>query len=236
MRKLTLRMGIAPWLFATLFCAAASAVSADSKDFSDGLTGVGSAPTTAITRDKAADPAWQAQQKAVEAAALAAIDRVAADPSSVVAPGQLGPGDKVRLAVFGEEDLSGEFELDNTGSLALPLVGEVPAKGLTARELERKLTDILSKGYLVNPRVNIEVMNFRPFFILGEVNKPSSYPYVNDLTVINAVAMAGGYTPRAKTGQVKIRRANDPSRTEAIVPEDTKVFPGDVIRVEERFF
>lgn len=208
----------------------ASPVLAADRDFSDGLTGLSSAPVAGA----ASNPQWEAQQKAAEAAANAATG--APSTSNNVAPGQLGPGDKVKLTVFGEEDLSGEFEIDSTGSLALPLVGEVPATGLTPRELEKKITKTLETGYLVNPRVNVEVLNFRPFFILGEVNKPGSYPYVNDLTVINAVATAGGYTPRAKTEQVKLRRATDPSRAENWVGEDTKVYPGDVIRVDERFF
>jgi polysaccharide export outer membrane protein len=94
----------------------------------------------------------------------------------------------------------------------------------------------LNQGYLVNPRVNLEVMNFRPFFILGEVNKPGSYPYVDNMTVINAVALGGGYTTRAKTGSVLLKRTGMSDGKETKVPEDTKVFPGDVIRVDERFF
>lgn len=198
--------------------------------FAGELTGV--APVAAADPARAA---WQDQQKAAEVAAAEAL-KTPSQPSKGIQPGQVGPGDKLKLTVFGEEDLSGQFEIDTTGSLALPLVGEVKATGLTPRELEKKLTDVLSKGYLVNPRVNIEVMNFRPFFILGEVSKPGSYPYVNDMTVINAIALGGGYTPRAKTGQVKLRRADDPSHTETWVNEETKIYPGDVIQVDERFF
>lgn len=206
------------------------AVMADGKDFSSGLTGLSSEAGVAATVDPAQDSGWQ--QKQMETAAAAAAYK----PSPQAVPGQLAPGDKIKLSIFGEGDLSGEFEIDNTGSLALPLVGEVPAAGLTPRELEKKLTAMLEKGYLVNPRVNIEVLNFRPFFILGEVNKPGSYPYVSDLNVINAVAMAGGYTPRAKTGKVELRRAGSGQKNQAYVGEDTKVYPGDVIRVDERFF
>lgn len=231
MRKNVLRMGGA-LLVAGFSLISLGAEAAGPQDFSSGITGM-SAPAPARSGG-VGDPVWEAQQKAAEAAAASAM--ASADPSSSVAPGQLGPGDKIRVTVFGEEDLSGDFEIDSTGSLAMPLVGEVPVRGLTPRELESKLTKVLDGGYLVNPRVNIEVLNFRPFFILGEVNKPGSYPYVNDLSVINAVAMAGGYTTRAKTGQVKIRRANDPKREENWVTEDVKVFPGDVLRVEERFF
>lgn len=197
---------------------------------------VGLADTQVPVSAGAANPEWTKQQQAAAAAAEAALKSAPVANKDGIAPNQLGPGDKIRLTVFGEEDLSGEFEIDNTGSLALPLVGEVKARGLTQRELEQAIAKTLNAGYLVNPRVNVEVLNFRPFFILGEVQKPGSYPYVNDLTVINAVALGGGYTTRAKTGQVKIRRATNPNRDEEWVSEDTPVYPGDVIQVEERFF
>ena len=180
--------------------------------------------------------AWQVRQQHAIAAAEEAMKKMPNAKTTAIAPNQLGSGDRIRLTVFGEEDLSGEFEIDNTGSLALPLVGEVKAKGLTQRELEQTVTKTLSQGYLVNPRVNVEVLSFRPFFILGEVQKPGSYAYVNNLTVINAVALGGGYTTRAKTGRAKIRRATDATRKEEWVTEDALVFPGDVIEIQERFF
>lgn len=212
---------------------------AQGANFSTGLTGLGgSAPAASANAEMQAK---QAQAAAIEAQAAT----VAQSGGRLVATGatedtiggyRLGAGDKVRITVFGEDDLTGEFEVDSTGSIAMPLVGEVPAGGKTPRELERALTNMLDKGYLVNPRVNVEVLNFRPFFILGEVNKPGSYPYVNDMTVISAVALAGGYTTRAKTGQVLIKHASDPSKQEVPAAEDARVGPGDVIRVEERFF
>lgn len=211
-----------------------AAAFANPLDFSDGLTGLSADPAARAAAASSADPARAAAQKAAEEAAAAALKAPVA--ATNVAPGQLAPGDKVRMTVFGEEDMSGEFEIDSTGSLAVPLVGEVQARGLTARELEKRVAAKLNEGYLVNARVNIEVLNFRPFFILGEVQKPGSYPWANDMTVINAVALGGGYTPRAKVGNVTLRRANDPERNEVTVSEETKIFPGDVIRVEERFF
>jgi protein involved in polysaccharide export with SLBB domain len=146
----------------------------------------------------------------------------------------LGPGDKIRLTIFGEEDLSGEFEVDGTGIVSLPLIGNMKAGGLTLRTLENQITDKFKDGYLVNPRVSIQVLNFRPFFILGEVNSPGSYPYVNGLTVLNAVAVAGGYTHRARTDRVMIKRGKKSDEFEAT--DDQKVVPGDIIRVTERFF
>ena len=149
---------------------------------------------------------------------------------------KLGTGDRLRVTVFGEEDLSGEFDIDGTGSVALPLIGNQKAAGIDVRALEIKVEKLLSEGYLVSPRVSIEVMNFRPFFILGEVNEPGSYPYVNGLTVINAVALAGGFTHRARTDRVIITRGKGDKKEELEAEEDTPVFPGDSLRVTERFF
>jgi protein involved in polysaccharide export with SLBB domain len=219
------------FILAAILAFCGTGVWAAPADFSDGLTGAAGVPVRAAGE---ADDAWHARQAEAEKAAKDALSAPA--PKADVAPGQLAAGDKVRLTVFGEEDLSGEFEVDNTGSLSLPLMGEIKAQGLTPRELEKRITDKLNDGYLVNPRVSVAVMNFRPFFILGEVNKPGSYPWVNDMTVINAVALGGGYTPRAKTGEVRLRRNSESDDQEKWVPEDTKVYPGDVIRVDERFF
>lgn len=231
MRKTFLRIQGGALLGVLIAIGFAMSACADGRDFSGGITDMSTAP---VRTGSAADPEWQAQQKTVEAQAAAAL-AASQGKKAIVAPGQLGPGDKVRLTVFGEEDLSGEFEIDSTGSLAMPLVGEIPVRGLTPRELEKKLAVVLEEGYLKNPRVNIEVLNFRPFFILGEVNKPGSYPYANDMTVINAVALAGGYTTRAKTGQVKLRRASAPEK-EDWARENEMIYPGDVLRVDERFF
>lgn len=216
-------------LVAALLVGLTGHVSAQAGDFSDGLTGLGNLPVGTEQVER------QRQQEAIAKAAEEALGNAPA-ANTQLAPGQLGAGDKIRLTVFGEEELSGEFEVAGNGQLSLPLSGEVKALGLTASELERAIERKLSQGYLVNPRVSVQVLSFRPFFILGEVNKPGSYPWSNDMTVINAVALGGGYTPRAKTGAVSLRRANDPERREQLVPEDTKINPGDIIRVEERFF
>lgn len=149
---------------------------------------------------------------------------------------KLGPGDKIRVTVFGHEDLSGEFEVDGSGNVSLPLVRNVKAEGRTARQLEQSIAERLSPDYLVNPRVSVEVLNYRPFYIYGEVTKPGSYPYVNGMTVVNAVAMAGGFTYRARQSTVHIIRASDPSRKPVDATRDTPVLPGDVIEVPERYF
>jgi polysaccharide export outer membrane protein len=148
----------------------------------------------------------------------------------------LGSGDKIRVTVFGHEDLSGEFEVDGSGNISLPLIRNVKAEGLTVRQLEQSISERLSPDYLINPSVSVEVLNYRPFYIYGEVTKPGSYPFVNGMTVVNAVAMAGGFTYRARTGSVRIVRAGDPQRKPVDADKDTPVMPGDIIEVPERYF
>ena len=147
-----------------------------------------------------------------------------------------GTGDQLRITVFGHEDLSGEFTISETGSVSLPLAGSLDLGGLTIREAERSIVDALKPDYLVNPRISIEVLNYRPFYILGEVNDPGAYPYVNGMTVTEAVALGGGFTYRAKKRKMVIIRASDPNRTERPVSVTDPVLPGDVVKVLERFF
>ncbi len=148
----------------------------------------------------------------------------------------LGPGDKLRVTVFGQKDLSGEFSVNGKGVIALPLIGEVASSDVTVDELSQRIASKLKPDYLVNPRISVEVLNFRPFFIIGEVKNPGSYPYQHGMTVVNAIALAGGYTYRAREGRVLIKRAKDDIRSERRANEGTYVLPGDVIRVPERFF
>jgi polysaccharide biosynthesis/export protein VpsN len=149
---------------------------------------------------------------------------------------KLGSGDKIRVTVYGENDLSSDVEVDGSGSVSLPLIGEVRAAGLTLREFEDTVENTLKDGYLVDPRVSVEVLNYRPFYIMGEVNSPGKYNYVNGITVLNAVIMAGGYTYRARTGVAEILRVgeSEPFRTET--PDKTLIMPGDVIKILERYF
>ncbi len=148
----------------------------------------------------------------------------------------LGPGDALRVIVFGEEQLSGEFRVDGTGKVAMPLIGEVSAKDRSTRDLEKEITTRLSAGYVKEPKVSVEVLNHRPFFILGEVRNPGQYQYVNGMTALSAVAMAGGYTYRAKEDYVLITRGADPKKEIRKAPITTSVMPDDVLRVPERYF
>jgi len=149
---------------------------------------------------------------------------------------RLGSGDKVRVTVFNEKDLSGDFDVNDQGLVALPLIGQVRVGGLTLSDTENLITQKYGQNYLVNPRVNVEVLNYRPFFILGEVKSPGSYPFVHGMSIVNAVALAGGYTPRANRDRIVVKRASNPGAGEQPVQEDSSVLPGDVIRVLERFF
>lgn len=157
----------------------------------------------------------------------------AASPSGAY---MLGPTDRVRLKVYGEPDITGEYEVDANGNVSIPLAGQVKAAGLTTKQLERSITSALAKGIVRDPRVNVEMVAYRPFYILGEVKKSGEYPYRVGLTVLDAVATAGGYTYRANEGKVYLRRSG--STVEEIYPMDAPVliYPGDNVRVPERYF
>ena len=148
----------------------------------------------------------------------------------------LGSGDKVRIIVFGEEALTGEFFISSAGTVSFPLIGDIPAAGLTIPQLQKAIETKLSDGYLKQPRVSAEVLNYRPFYILGEVMKPGEYPYTSGLTVLNAVATAEGFTYRADTHKVFIKRATSLGEHQVPLTTATPVEPGDTIRIGERFF
>ncbi len=148
----------------------------------------------------------------------------------------LGGGDELRVIVFGEEDLSGEFVIDGDGFVSLPLIGEVEAGGLTLREFEGAVEEALAGGYLREPRVSAEVLNYRPFYIIGEVQEGGEYPYTQGMSVLNAVAVAGGYSYRADRGRVFITHEGSGGEVEYRATQGVRVLPGDIIRVPERFF
>lgn len=157
-------------------------------------------------------------------------------PAEVREHYRLGASDKFRLNVFGEPDLSGDFEISGAGTVSLPLIGQLRAAGLSVPELETRIADQLKQGYLVFPRVSVQVLNYRPFYILGEVNSPGSYSFVEGMTFIQAVTIAGGFTHRARQSSVEIQRGDGTDRKEMDMPITAYVLPGDIIRVEERFF
>lgn len=147
-------------------------------------------------------------------------------------------GDKIRVSVFDEPTLTGEFDVGLDGGLSLPLLGTLEAEGKTANQLAEQIAQALSEGgYVIQPRVSVDVAEHRPFYILGEVQTPGEYPYSGDLTVEQAIAIAGGYTPRASRSEVVLRRADWPqARRIRLGNIPLLVGPGDTIRVEEAFF
>lgn len=158
-----------------------------------------------------------------------------ADPAPVVSY-RLGVADKVRVIVFNEQSLTGEFIVNADGTLALPLIGNIPVAGRTTTEVMADVTRHLADGYLRDPRVSLEVLTYRPFFILGEVTKPGEYPYSNGLTVLNAVATASGFTYRAKKGEVYIKKSGEDVEHKLRLTAGLEIGPGDTIRIPERFF
>ncbi len=156
--------------------------------------------------------------------------------TSSVAAYRLGAGDKVKVNVFGEADLSGEFLVGDNGRIDLPLIGAVQARGQTVTQFQNAVVARYSGGYLKDPKVSVSVLNYRPFFIQGEVGKGGEYPYKAGLTIQNAVAIAGGYTYRANTGKAFVRRAGQDREVEIQTNQRVAINPGDIIRVPERFF
>lgn len=148
----------------------------------------------------------------------------------------LDSGDKVRVIVFGQDNLSRVYRVDGSGAIAIPLIGLVHARGLTTFEVAQEIANDLKKKYIKDPNVTAEVETYRPFFILGEVNKPGQYAYVNAMTVEAAVAIAEGYTERAKQRFVRLTRRFGGVMSTVMVPTDYPVQPGDTIYVLERLF
>jgi polysaccharide export outer membrane protein len=147
----------------------------------------------------------------------------------------LGAGDQIRITVFNEPDLTGPFTVGSQGAIAYPLVGSIRAGGLTVPEFTTALEQALGI-YIRAPRVAVEVTNYRPFFILGEVQRPGTYPYSASLTVPNSVATAGGFTYRANRSRVFIRHANENVERSFPLTVATPVLPGDTVRIGERIF
>lgn len=167
-------------------------------------------------------------------AGIAAMVALAAGPAFAQSAYNLGPGDVIRVTVFGEPDLSGEFEVGAGGGVSLPLVGETMVGGMNIPAAEVAIENKLAQGFVQNPDVAIDVLNYRPFFIMGEVNAQGVFPYVADLTVQKAVAIAGGFTLRADEDDitVKVGGVGEP----VPVDLDTAISPGDIVIVDERWF
>lgn len=150
---------------------------------------------------------------------------------------RLGVGDLLRILTFGEEQLTGEYRVDDQGQIAMPLIGGMPASGKSAKQLESDISRALVKGdFLKNPHITVEVIAYRPIFVLGEVAKPGQYPYQPGMTFLTAIAVAGGFTYRAVQEYGEVVRTNKGVAVNGRVTSNTFLAPGDVLQVVERYF
>ena len=151
-------------------------------------------------------------------------------------PYTLDSGDKLRIVVFGQDTLSNNYTVDAQGNVNMPLIGSVPARGTTTSQLGGAIASRLRSGYVRDPSVAVEIETYRPFFVLGEVTFPGQYPYVPNMTVENAIAIAGGFTPRASKDKVTITRKIQGAPTRFALPLRSPLRPGDTIEISERWF
>jgi polysaccharide biosynthesis/export protein len=156
--------------------------------------------------------------------------------ASLQEPYTLATGDRLRVLVFGQDSLSNTYTVDSQGHVSMPLIGTVSALGQTTKGLEGQIAGKLRGGFLRDPKVSVEVEQYRPFFILGEVTTSGQYPFVNGMTVQTAVAIAGGFQPRADRYVAQVSRMISGEVVTGKVPLDTPVRPGDTITIRERFF
>jgi len=156
--------------------------------------------------------------------------------AAAIASPKLQPGDKIRVTVYGEDKLGGDYQIDQSGQISLPLAGTVAAVGLTQAELEQALAKKFRSEYLKSPKVTVTIATLQPFYMMGEVQKPGEYPYRSGLNVLTAVAIAGGPTYHASRTTVEIQRRGETSMREYPISVSVPVLPGDVIRVPERYF
>jgi polysaccharide export outer membrane protein len=156
--------------------------------------------------------------------------------AAATGPAKLQPGDKVKLYVYGEDRLSGDYQLDQSGQISLPLAGTVVAQGLTQTELEQALSKKFRGEYLKNPKVTVTIATLAPYYMIGEVKSPGEFAYRSGLNVLTALAIAGGPTYRASRSSVQIQRRGEPSMREYPISASVPIFPGDVIKVPERYF
>ena len=153
----------------------------------------------------------------------------------------IGPGDRLNITVFAHPDLSVEAVVDGAGRISMPLIGVIDANSKTIAQVRDEITAALDKNYIINPRVNVEIINFRPFYILGDVNKPGSYSYIEGMTIRMAVAIAGGFNFQSEDlwdqySMVTVFHVNDPDKQQVTVKPGDLVLPGDTIEIERRLF
>jgi polysaccharide biosynthesis/export protein len=176
-------------------------------------------------------PPDAARAQAPDVAGAPAAEAVIEEPAYM-----LDSGDKLRVVVFGQDGLSNSYSVDAAGFITMPLIGAVPAHGRTTTSLSRAIAEKLRNGYIREPHVAVEIEAYRPFFILGEVTAPGQYPYVANMTAETAIAIAGGFTPRAEKKTIEVSRATDGQLYRGKVPLAFQIRPGDTVLVRERWF
>jgi protein involved in polysaccharide export with SLBB domain len=149
---------------------------------------------------------------------------------------RLQPGDRIKVTVYGEDNLNGVYDIDPAGNVSLPLAGTLRASGHTKADLQRQITAKYKSDYLQNPKVTVDVVAFRPFFVMGEVEHPGEFPYRSDLNVLSATTVAGGLTYRASRSTVLIKHPGEQIWTEYALAPTVMIGPGDLIRIPERYF
>jgi polysaccharide export outer membrane protein len=191
-----------------------------------------------LLNSESREPPPAAASPAIGGPYVAEAETFASAPTPVVAdrPYTLDAGDKLRVVVFGQDGISNTYVVDAGGKVSLPLIGAVTARGLTNQQLAGAIASRLKQGYVREPHVSVEVETYRSFFILGEVTTPGQYPYVANLTAEMAIAIAGGFAPRAFKKTVELTRRAGGQQTHSEVPLDYPVRPGDTILVKERWF
>jgi polysaccharide biosynthesis/export protein len=196
-------------------------------------------PPVIMAPPEASAPAAAPPAAAAPTAAMAQASPAAATAMAQVQPEPayvLDAGDKLRVVVFGQDGLSNSYAVDAAGNITMPLIGAVYARETTTAGLSQAIAGKLRNGYIREPHVAVEIEAYRPFFILGEVTAPGQYPYVPNMTVETAIAIAGGFSPRAEKKRVEVSRAADGMSYRGKVPLGFPLHPGDTILVSERWF
>lgn len=185
------------------------------------LLGLGTCLLVAACGGDGVKPVTETERRALEAEAAA--------------PPKLQAGEKIHVTVYNEPSLSGDYQIDPSGFVSLPLAGTIKAAGSTQHELELQLEQEFSTGYLKNPKITVGVSEFRPFYIVGEVEKPGAYPYTGGLNVLSAIAIAGGTTYRADQSKIQIQHSRDHEMHEYDLSTPIPILPGDIIKVPRRY-
>jgi polysaccharide export outer membrane protein len=194
------------------------------------------APVAVVQSQGDLDSMAYGQAYGMAAAPMPVAYAAASMPVAYDAAYKLDAGDKLRVVVYGQEGLTNTYAIDAGGSITMPLIGSVPARGRTPAGLASAITGKLRGGYIRDPSVAVEIEAYRPFFILGEVAAPGQYSYVPNMSVESAVAIAGGFSPRARRDRVTLTHTDGSGSMRIVVPLGTAVSPGDTVLVGERWF